>query len=98
MSSECSGEFADSHARLSLHCVDVIRTKIPCAASKYHESENKWTSTRENLSSGFANNKGADQLAHLRSLINAFIINFLENIISILATCKISFQLVSVTE
>ena len=81
----------------SLH-VDVIRTKIPCAASTYHESENKWTSTRENLSSGFSNNKGADQLAHLRSLINAFVIKVLENIISILATCKISFYLVSVTE
>ena len=31
-------------------------------------------STRENLSSGFANNKGADQPAHLGRLVSAFAI------------------------
>ena len=35
---------------------------------------NIWASTRENLSSVFANNKGADQPAHPRSLISAFVI------------------------
>ena len=30
---------------------------------------------------GFANNKGADQPAHLRSLISAFFIRFLQSII-----------------
>ena len=33
-----------------------------------------WAPTRENLSSGFANNKGADQPAHPGRLINAFVI------------------------
>ena len=31
-----------------------------------------WALTQENLSSGYANNKGADQPAHPRSLISAF--------------------------
>ena len=39
---------------------------------------------------GFANNKGADQPAHLGSLINAFVICSLENIISKLASSEIS--------
>ena len=46
-------------------------------------------STRENLSSGFANNKGADQPAHPRSLISAFIIRLMESIISRLATREV---------
>ena len=48
---------------------------------------------------GFANNTGADQPAHLRSLISAFVIHFLESIISRLDTSEISiFWLVSVAE
>ena len=48
---------------------------------------------------GFANNKGADQPAHLRSLISAFVIRFFENIICKLATGEISiFKIVSVAE
>ena len=39
---------------------------------------------------GFGNNAGADQPAHFRSLISAFVIRFLENIISGLATSEIS--------
>ena len=38
----------------------------------------------------FANNTGADQPAHLCSLISAFVIGFLESIISKLATDEIS--------
>ena len=42
----------------------------------------------------FANNKGADQPAHPRRLIGAFVIRFLESTISKLATSEISiFQL-----
>ena len=44
----------------------------------------------------FANNIGADQPAHPRSLISAFVIRFLESIISRLATSEI--VLVSVAE
>ena len=46
---------------------------------------------------GFANNKGADQPAHPRSLISAFVIRILDSIISKLATGEISiFYLVCV--
>ena len=49
-----------------------------------------WALTRENLSSVFANNKGADQPAHPRSLTNTFVIRLLESILSRLATNEIS--------
>ena len=39
---------------------------------------------------GFANNTGADQPAHPRSLISAFVIRFLENVIYKLGTDEIS--------
>ena len=39
---------------------------------------------------GFANNTGADQPAHPRSLISAFVVCFLENFISKLAIGEIS--------
>ena len=62
-------------------------------------TENTWASTRENLSSGFANNTGADQPAHPCRLISAFVIRFLESIIYGLATGQISsFKLVFVAE
>ena len=48
---------------------------------------------------GFANNKGADQPAHLRRLISAFVIRFLESIVCKLETGEISiFKLVCVAE
>ena len=51
------------------------------------------------LPSGFANNKGADQLAHPRSLISAFAIHKLNRIVFKLAPSEISqFCLVSVAE
>ena len=58
-----------------------------------------WVSTKENLSSGFVNNKGADQPADPHCLISTFVIRLLECIISKLVTKEISiFKLVSVTE
>ena len=39
---------------------------------------------------GFANNKDADQPAHSHSLINPFVIRFLESIVSKLASGEIS--------
>ena len=54
---------------------------------------------RENLSSGLTNITGADQPVHPRRLISAFVIRFLESIVSNLATGEIStFYLVSVAE
>ena len=50
-----------------------------------------WASTRENLSSGVANNKGAGQSAHSSRLISAFVIRFLESTTFKLDTSKIYF-------
>ena len=50
-----------------------------------------WGLDGENLSSGFANNTGADQPVHPRSLISDFVICVLEGAISKLATSEISF-------
>ena len=41
---------------------------------------------------GFANNKGADQPAHSRSLISAFVIRFLESIMCKLATGEFQYS------
>ena len=58
-----------------------------------------WASTQEILILLHAKNKGADQAAHMRSLVSAFVIRSLERRITQLATCKISpFYLVSVAE
>ena len=43
-----------------------------------------WALTIENLSYRCANNNGADQPAHLRRLISAFVVRFLESIINLL--------------
>ena len=45
--------------------------------------------TRENLLRGFAINTGADQPAHPRSLISAFVIRILKSIVCKLATGEI---------
>ena len=47
----------------------------------------------------YANNKGADQPAHPRSLISTFVVCCLDSMIRILALAKVSrFKLVSVAE
>ena len=58
-----------------------------------------WPRHEKTCLRGFANNTGADQSAHPCSLISAFVIHFVESIISELATSEIScFYLVSVAE
>ena len=47
----------------------------------------------------YANNKGADQPAHLRSLISAFVVCCLDSVMSLVSVTKISsFMLASVDE
>ena len=50
-----------------------------------------WASIHENLALFYVNNKGADQPAHLRSLISTFVIRYLDSIISKLDT-SMQFQ------
>ena len=58
-----------------------------------------WASMQENLSSGFVNNKGSDQNAHMCSLISTFVIRYLKSIVAKLAPYQISIiWLVYVTE
>ena len=45
---------------------------------------------KKNCLRGFANNKGADQPAHPRSLISAFVIRLFESNICKIATSKLS--------
>ena len=60
---------------------------------------NNWASMREKVTLLYANNKGADQPSHRRSLISTFVICFLESLIVSLATCEITiFKLVSINE
>ena len=58
-----------------------------------------WAATWRNLFLPYANNKGADQPAHPRSLISTFVVRSLDSKIPLLAIAKISrLLLVSVTE
>ena len=58
-----------------------------------------WARGKINCLQGFASNKGADQPAHMPSLISAFVICFLESSISKLATSEILiFYLVPVAK
>ena len=50
----------------------------------------KWAPSWENLFLPYANNKGADQPAHPRSLISTFVVRYLDRIIPILAIAEIS--------
>ena len=65
---------------------------MPEAASMeiFNNYDYKWAKSWENLFLPYANNKGADQPAHPRSLISAFVVRYLDSIICILATSKIS--------
>ena len=61
--------------------------------------QNSFTIMGRNCLQWFTNNKGADQPAHLHSLINAFVIRLLESIQSRLAMSVTStFYQVSVAE
>ena len=62
-------------------------------------SNSMWALLRENPSSGFGKNKGADQPAQMRSLISTFVICLSESIISRLTMSQISyFRLVFAAE
>ena len=70
--------YADAKPWLSLLLAMQISSTISCHGPLGHDA--RW----------FANNTGADQPVHPRSLISAFVNRFLESIISRLATSEIS--------
>ena len=51
---------------------------------------NKWVMSWENLFMIYANNKGADQPAHLRNLISTFVVCCLDSLISLVSISEIS--------
>ena len=69
---------------------ESTHVKMPHFWKSHVPAHTIWPLTRENLSSVFANNKGADQPAHPRRLISAFVVRFLKSIISKLASREIS--------
>ena len=66
-----------------------------CMTSVKMSHGNEWSATRENLSFDCANNKGTYLIEHPRRLFSAFVIRFLECIISRLATINFHFLSVS---
>ena len=83
----------------------VISTIFSWAGSNYHHIitfnlfGSTWATSWENLFMPYANNKGADQPAHPRSLINAFVVRCLDSIMPLVSISEISILwLVSVAE
>ena len=52
----------------------------------------KWAPSWENLFLPYANNKGADQPAHSRSLISAFVVRCLDSILLVVSISEISAE------
>ena len=86
---------------LLLTCLYIIHTYWRCngptcsiwmLALLYitHHTIYPWSTSWENLFMQHANNKGADQPAHPRSLINAFVVRCLDSIIPLVSIFKIS--------
>ena len=50
----------------------------------------KWAMSWEDLFLPYANNKGADQPAHLRSLISTFVVRCPDSILSLVSVSEIS--------
>ena len=63
---------------------------IWCSLNRPMSDIHKWASSWENLFLPYANNKGADQPVHPRSLISAFVVCCLDSITPILVKSRIS--------
>ena len=70
--------------------VNKVQGKFACLKVKFLMYISNGPRREKTCLRGFVNNTGADQPAHLRSLISAFVICFSESTISNLATDKIS--------
>ena len=78
---------------LRVHTIHYVCPQATAVHEMYHGDVLRNGPRREkNCHRGFANNTGADQPAHPRSLISAFVIRFVESIICKLATGKFQFS------
>ena len=73
-----------------VHCYEVTDQNIPSFFCYVYYGLAKWATSWENLFMPYANIKGADQPAHPRSLISAFIVRWLDSVIPRLAISKFS--------
>ena len=64
--------------------------QIRLARPNFNSFNHNWATSWENLFLPYANNKGADQPAHSRCLISAFVICCLDSIIPLVSISKIS--------
>ena len=76
------GRIRFKHVKANICCFDPLNQV--CVSRLYGPQHEK------TCFQGFANNTGADQTAHSRSLISAFVIRILESTIFKLAASKIS--------
>ena len=84
---------AAAQADLSLRWTHVILLILSCCGSfipKLSLSSLVWATSWENLFLPHAKNKGTDQPAHLRSLINTFVVHCLDSIIPLVSISEIS--------
>ena len=85
----------------SMYCLDKLNLYLALVKSSYLEQQvnSIWALSKENLIMLHVNNTGADQPAHLASLISTLMICSCESIIVKFAACKISILwLVSLVE
>ena len=70
----------------------VISRNISVNVTEEHQNppQSAWPRREKTCLRRFANNTGADQSAHPRCLISAFVIQFLESVICNFATGEIS--------
>ena len=73
----------------------VMHFKCMFAFRDLHLFKHTWTMSWETLFMPYASNKGADQPAHARSLISAFVVCCLDNIISLVSIFAILWLLAS---
>ena len=60
-------------------------SSLATAKSSPHEQWNIWAASWQNLVLPYANNKGADQPAHSRCLISAFVVRCLDSVIPLVS-------------
>ena len=70
--------------------VNISGISVKCKLLPFDSDVIIWATSWQNLLLPYANNKGADQPAHLCSLISVFVVRCLDRIIPLVSTSEIS--------